>query len=388
VPGIYLKHGGTYVAMTERAYDAESVLQELIASHPEMLAGDAAAYGSLVLVKREVGVNDQEDGGARWSLDHLYLDAQGVPTLVEVKRRSDTRGRREVVAQMLDYAANAKTSFDAARLETWLEKDAVRRGTTTAEVLHDELGVEDLESFWQTVHTNLAAERFRLIFVSDVIGPELRKIIEFLNGQMTRTDVLAIEVKQYTDQAGEHQTIVPRVIGDTQASKAAKLPAGGGSPFDRERLLVRIGEAGTEPAVAATALLDWAAGNPRLEVTYGRQPAADIRLVGWRIFLRAWGDGTLEVSLHTLKRVNPPWDSERIEDLVQRIEAIDDVRFLSLKRNWPRMKLAPFADPRKFEQFVAIIDDVLADLSPAPPPPTAAQPGDSQAGAPTATGTA
>ena len=67
MPGIYLKHGGTYVAMTERAYDAESVLQELIASHPEMLAGDAAAYGSLVLVKREVGVNDQEDGGARWS---------------------------------------------------------------------------------------------------------------------------------------------------------------------------------------------------------------------------------------------------------------------------------------------------------------------------------
>jgi hypothetical protein len=29
-----------------------------------------------------------------------------VPTLVEVKRRADTRIRREVVGQMLDYAAN------------------------------------------------------------------------------------------------------------------------------------------------------------------------------------------------------------------------------------------------------------------------------------------
>ena len=29
------------------------------------------------------------------------------PTLVEVKRSSDTRERREVVGQMLDYAANA-----------------------------------------------------------------------------------------------------------------------------------------------------------------------------------------------------------------------------------------------------------------------------------------
>ena len=47
--------------------------------------------------------------------------------------------------------------------------------------------------------TNLKAERFRLVFVSDSIGAELRRIIEFLNGQMSRTEVLAIEVKQYTD---------------------------------------------------------------------------------------------------------------------------------------------------------------------------------------------
>jgi hypothetical protein len=34
------------------------------------------------------------------------VDEAGVPTLVEVKRSSDTRARREVVARMLDYAAN------------------------------------------------------------------------------------------------------------------------------------------------------------------------------------------------------------------------------------------------------------------------------------------
>ena len=46
-------------------------------------------------------------GGNRWSLDHLFLDQEGIPTLVEVKRGTDTRIRREVVGQMLDYAANA-----------------------------------------------------------------------------------------------------------------------------------------------------------------------------------------------------------------------------------------------------------------------------------------
>jgi hypothetical protein len=84
--------------MRETAYGAEDVLQQLIEEHPEMLGGDDAAHGKLILVRREAGVSDQEDAGARWSLDHLYLDANGVPTLVEVKRTQQhaepPRGRR------------------------------------------------------------------------------------------------------------------------------------------------------------------------------------------------------------------------------------------------------------------------------------------------------
>ena len=47
------------------------------------------------------------DAGAdRGYLDHLFLDHDAVPTLVEVKRSENTQIRREVVGQMLDYAAN------------------------------------------------------------------------------------------------------------------------------------------------------------------------------------------------------------------------------------------------------------------------------------------
>lgn len=62
------------------------------------------------------------------------------------------------------------------------------------------------------------------IFVSDGIGAELRRIIEFRKGQMTDTTVLAIEVKQYVDEAGTQQTIVPRVVGQTQQARQAKGP--------------------------------------------------------------------------------------------------------------------------------------------------------------------
>jgi hypothetical protein len=54
-----------------------------------------------LLVSREVGVPLQEEGAGQMSLDHLFLDQGAVPTLVEVKRGSDTRIRREVVGQML-----------------------------------------------------------------------------------------------------------------------------------------------------------------------------------------------------------------------------------------------------------------------------------------------
>jgi hypothetical protein len=222
--GIFLRQGSSFVALREQAYEAETVLQELIAEHPEMLAGDDAELGALLLIRREAGVTDQEEGSARWSLDHLYLDAAGVPTLVEVKRSSDTRGRREVVAQMLDYAANAATSWNVEQLRVWLEEDVQRRGGSADDALREAFGVDDPEAYWAGGRTNLSAERLRLIFVSDAIGPELRRIIEFLNGQMTDTTVLAIEVKQYVDEAGTQQAIVPHVIGQTQQARQAKGP--------------------------------------------------------------------------------------------------------------------------------------------------------------------
>src|SRR5215467_1408492 len=95
--------------MDESRYDSEAVLQELLAKYPDLLAGDAVGDEPRrwLLVDREAGLPTEEDGGGRWAVDHLFLDQDAIPTLVEVKRSSDTRIRREVVGQILDYAANA-----------------------------------------------------------------------------------------------------------------------------------------------------------------------------------------------------------------------------------------------------------------------------------------
>lgn len=105
--------------MVETPYEVEEVLQRLLVSNPDLLPGDQInpeSPRSWLLVKREMGVPGEVDESDRWSLDHLFLDQDGIPTFVECERASDTRNRREVLAQMLDYAANGITYWSVDRL--------------------------------------------------------------------------------------------------------------------------------------------------------------------------------------------------------------------------------------------------------------------------------
>ena len=105
-----IQDDGKLVEMNEAPFSNEDIFQSLLEQYPNLLAGDqinSAEPRRWLLICREMGVPAEKLGSDRWSLDHLFLDQDATPTLVEVKRSSDTRIRREVVGQMLDYAANA-----------------------------------------------------------------------------------------------------------------------------------------------------------------------------------------------------------------------------------------------------------------------------------------
>lgn len=229
---IFLLNGDDLVAMHEQPYDSEDLLQTLLAKYPELMAGSDEPVGSprrWLLVKREVGVPDSETGGSRWSLDHLFIDEEAVPTLVEVKRSSDTRIRREILGQMLDYAANGVVYWPAERLRSDFEGRCAREGKEARDVFRASLGDElDPERFWDDVEQNLRSGRIRLLFVSDAIPPELRRVIEFLNERMSPTEVLGIEIRQYVS-GGKLTTLVPRVVGQTEQARIQKV-GGGQSP--------------------------------------------------------------------------------------------------------------------------------------------------------------
>jgi hypothetical protein len=207
-------------------FAVEVDIQELIAAHPELLSG-ATQFGQVgprrfTLVAREVAVPDRLEGSGRWSLDHLFVDQDAIPTLVEVKRAANSQLRREVVGQLLDYAANAVRFWSISDLTRSFE--ATHAGEAS-EALAGLLGEEaDADEFWRQVAGNLAEGRVRLVFLADRIPTELQAIVEFLNERLEPTEVLAIELRQFRTPDGL-QVLVPRVIGQTAVAKAAKRVA-------------------------------------------------------------------------------------------------------------------------------------------------------------------
>jgi hypothetical protein len=85
----------------------------------------------------------------------------------------------------------------------------------------DSLGDDlELERFWDEVEQNLRSGRVRLVFVSDVIPPELRRVIEFLNERMSPTEVVGVEIKQYVG----HGNLTNPGAADRRPNRASANP--------------------------------------------------------------------------------------------------------------------------------------------------------------------
>jgi len=239
------KNENELIPMNETPYEKEDVLQVLLERYPDLLPGDQINPENPVqwlLVKREIGVPGELKGSDVWSLDHLFLDQEGIPTFVECKRAPDTRNRREVVAQMLDYAANGTEYWAIDKLRQDAAETAKGRNKSLDEEVQRLLEGKDdadIEVYWQKVERNLRDGKVRIIFVADETPRELRRLVEFLNEKMTDVEVIAVEVKQYLGD-GDQKAIVPRVIGLTEAARLAKSKnRGSKKPTNREEFLAK-----------------------------------------------------------------------------------------------------------------------------------------------------
>jgi hypothetical protein len=330
--------------LLETPYARELDLQEALADHPALLAGDQMNPVSprrFVLATSEAGIAISEASGNVFSLDLLFLDQDAIPTLVEVKRGTDTRLRREVIGQLLEYAANVCAFWSAEKIRSAYESTCSKRQLNPQQNVEDCLGVhgiDDYESFWQAVRLNLERQQLRLVLVADKIGVETLRIVEYLNRQMATTDVFAIAVPQYA--GGSVRAVAPRVLNpslvELDRKKAAASPRG--ELWTRQRFYEQLEGRGALGTVAVFAQIErWAEERDSVEVAFGRglrdgsiqiscvrndrESARRVAVV----FLTLWTSGGIEIEFQYIA-ARRPFDSVLLrEQLRSRLNAIGPI---------------------------------------------------------------
>ncbi len=369
---IFLLDGDrTLRPMAEQPYDSEDLLQALLADYPDLLAGDQIDDldpRRWLLIRREFGVPDAEDAGNRWSVDHLFLDQDGVPTLVEVKRSSDTRIRREVVGQILDYAAHAAAYWPADRIRAAFEAACEKRGAAVDEELAEFLGAASgAEDFWEKVRSNLGAGRLRLVLVADRIPRELQRVVEFLNKQMDPAEVLAVEIRQFV--ADDRKTLVPRVMGLTAEATEKKVGKKQGRQWDEASFFKDLAaRRDAEVVEVAREIYSWSKSNADT-VAFGRSK----RLAGFipriwaegrnRYLFELWSSGWLETYFQWHAYCPPFDDDEKRRELLRRYNAIPGVELPedAINRR-PSFDLAALVEPERLRQLLAVVEWVIGEM--------------------------
>ena len=331
---IYLiQDGDKLIEMTEQEYDSEDLLQELLAKYPSLLAGDQINNNSprkWLLISRETPLKTEE--GDNFSVDHLFLDQDAIPTIVEVKRSSDIRIRREVLGQMLDYAANAALYWPVEQIRALFQANCQAQSLNSEQKLDEFLGnVDKHEEFWKEVKTNIQAGRIRMLFVADEIPSGLRRVIEFLNVQMDPAEVLGIEIKQYISE--NLKTLVPRVIGQTEEAQQKKSSINRVSKqWDEESFFeVLKDNQGDAEAEVAKNILKWAKTSME-KISWGKgkeigsfQPILSHNGNDFKLIV-CWTNGFVEILFQYILE-NPPFnDEEKRKESRSRLNEISGVQ--------------------------------------------------------------
>jgi hypothetical protein len=364
-----LQPDSSLVEVTQAPYALEHDLQKLLDRHPELLPGAQISPEEprrWLVVRSEAGVPNEGGGSEWWSLDHLLVDQDGVPTFVEVKRSSDTRVRREVVAQMLEYAANGTAYWRMETLRAWFEESERLAERDPQTTVQDFIGdaVLDADEFWSRVEENLQAGRVRCIFVADAIPATLRRLVEFLNEHLDTVEVLAVELPQYVSADNDFRAVVPRLVGQTERARAAKgTPARATHQWDEESFMAEVGDRvdSEDVAVCGAILQCFREHADRIDWGRGARDGSLIAVVQGagvgQVPFTMWTYGSVEIDFQYLKN-HPPFADESLRrELLQRLNAVPGVQLPSdsFSRR-PSIPLRSLRQDERLRQFLSVFE--------------------------------
>ncbi len=189
----------------------EGWLQGLLHEHPGLLAVEEIEpdYAPLIPIGREVST---ESG----PIDNLFINPSGLLTIVEAKLWKNPDARREVVAQILDYAE---------QVSRWSYEDLNRRArASTGRALWEHIVAStdpdarlDEDEFSDAVSRNLRRGRFLLLIVGDGIKESVEQLTEYVHRSPSlRFHLALVEMRVYDMPNGGGLLVVPAIVARTQ----------------------------------------------------------------------------------------------------------------------------------------------------------------------------
>ena len=153
-------------------------------------------------------------------VDALFLSPSGYLTIVETKLWQNPEARREVVAQIIDYAQEiARWTF--SDLETTFREQRAAAGQSTSSlydhVCESEDGADGQREFVDAVNRCLRDGRFLLLVIGDGIREGVEKMAEFLQRTPTLQYTLGLVELACYRRRGQHDSllVVPQIIART-----------------------------------------------------------------------------------------------------------------------------------------------------------------------------
>lgn len=217
--------------VTSKPYDLELVLQENIKSLPELIPIEDAIGEPVGLLT--IGMEVSAGSGA---IDVLLLSSDGVLTIVETKLGKNPESRREVIGQVLEYAAFA-SDWGLEDIRRIANKFLDERFDTA---LKDFLGPDaedtsNVDEYLNRLDENLKAGRLRLIVAADRLLETVRKTITFVN-RNSNFEIYLLQVTCYEEEDGT-RIYVPALHGYAQKAKPSS-PRTPWEPDERAESLV------------------------------------------------------------------------------------------------------------------------------------------------------
>ena len=252
-------------ALAPMEFVNEAELQSLLnTGSAELIPADPSLDEAHVVFAREVST----DSGP---IDLIGIGSSGSITIMECKLGKNHQIKREVVGQVLDYAASLWETDPLALSDAF----QARSGSDPFEAIRRQFG-GDAESFDEAACRAEVARRlregdFRLLVAVDRIDPELRRIIQYVNsrgGSGPGLRLVAVEFPRYQRGTvqGTVQVLVPEAYGDELAQSKTSTSRGGKQWVIEDYFAALAPDSPLRPIVQR--LLDWAADR-RLTVRMG-----------------------------------------------------------------------------------------------------------------------